>query len=282
VIVAANVIHATKNLHETLEHVAWLMSPGGAFVLFEATNHPTWFDVTTGLISGWQRFADDLRHDVPLIAPTVWEGALRAHGFEEVLALPQPGVATEVLGQHVIVSRGPSVIEGFVSVEVTIPTSSQAARGPALAERQAAEAAEFRQKLAGLPESERHEQLVAFVRDRVVQVLRLDPTRPPARDQRLMDFGVDSLMAVEFRNVLTASLGLARKLPATLIFDHPTVEAIAVYLQKDGTLSGTAAATEPAAGLPPAPVEDSVSVEHLEEMAEEDVEALLNKRLETL
>ena len=40
VIVAANVLHATKNLHETLDHTAWLLAPGGMLVLCEATRHP--------------------------------------------------------------------------------------------------------------------------------------------------------------------------------------------------------------------------------------------------
>jgi hypothetical protein len=38
-------------------------------------------------------------------------------------------------------------------------------------------------------------------------------------------------MAVELRNVLVEGLGLDRKLPATLIFDHPNITAMARYLE---------------------------------------------------
>lgn len=37
-------------------------------------------------------------------------------------------------------------------------------------------------------------------------------------------------MAVELRNLLKSSLGLKRALPATLVFDYPTVEELTVFI----------------------------------------------------
>ena len=71
-----------------------------------------------------------------------------------------------------------------------------------------------------------------FVRSHVARILRLDASQVE-NDHRLMDIGVDSLMAVELRNRLNKGLGLEGNLPATLIFDYPTVQAIARYLVKN-------------------------------------------------
>ena len=280
IVVAANVLHATKNLHETLDHVAWLLAPNGLLVLCEATRHPFWFDVTTGLIGGWQRFADDLRHDVPLIAPSTWERGLLQHGFKEVRAYPEPGSPAEILGQHIILARGSGVADLAVGTLDAAPGTIAQQTFARQTSSDAVPSAVLFDELSVLPETERYERLADVVRDTVVHVLRLDPSKPPQRDQRLMDFGVDSLMAVEFRNVLARRLGLTRKLPATLIFDYPTVTAIAAHLMKS-------AAEEPAhpASTGPtqdAPLPDSLSAEELEEMSDEAVEALLEERLKTL
>jgi acyl transferase domain-containing protein/NADPH:quinone reductase-like Zn-dependent oxidoreductase/short-subunit dehydrogenase len=53
----------------------------------------------------------------------------------------------------------------------------------------------------------------------------VDPRQP------LHDLGLDSLMAVELRNALAAPL--KRHLPATLAFDHPTIESLTLYLAKE-------------------------------------------------
>ncbi|MGQ3004509.1 MAG: methyltransferase domain-containing protein, partial [Hydrogenophaga sp.] len=107
VIVSANAVHASKDLRLTLSRLHQLLAPGGVLLLVESTVHMAWFDMTTGLIEGWQHFADDLRTDNPLLPPATWLQALRDAGFDAAGAWPQAGSSAEWLGQHVIVARVP-------------------------------------------------------------------------------------------------------------------------------------------------------------------------------
>jgi hypothetical protein len=58
--------------------------------------------------------------------------------------------------------------------------------------------------------------------------LGLSSGRPMPVDLPLQELGLDSLMALELRNVLAQALG--RPLSATLLFDHPTIRGLGGYL----------------------------------------------------
>ena len=212
VVVAANVLHATRDLDRTLAHVRGLLAPGGLLVAYEATEHLAWFDVTTGLIEGWQRFDDHWRVDHPLLAPARWREALGAHGFTAIAAFPEPGSPAEVLAQHVIVAMVPGTT-------ARVPVHESAAGAVGRGEQPVADRRGRRVAVRGprnsadsssaSPAGEQHEALIGYVREAVARVLRLDAPEELDRRHRLMDLGVDSLMALELRQRLGVGLGAA-------------------------------------------------------------------------
>jgi acyl transferase domain-containing protein len=107
-IVAANVLHATKDLRETLRHVQQLLAPGGLLILLEGTEPQRWVDITFGLTDGWWRFHDtDLRPEYPLLSQPQWVAVLSSAGFSAATALALPMSDEEVIGQAVILARAP-------------------------------------------------------------------------------------------------------------------------------------------------------------------------------
>ena len=113
-IIAANVLHATQYLDETLMHCRELLAPAGQLVALENQRGRGWMDLIFGQLDGWWRFADRYRSDHALAGPDVWRRALGDAGFGEV----------EILGVDVSESAGlpdRGVIVAQGPVEVILP-----------------------------------------------------------------------------------------------------------------------------------------------------------------
>lgn len=262
VVIASNAMHASRDLPAALRRARTLLAPHGLLLLVESTSHLDWHDVSTGLIEGWQTFTDDLRTDSPLLDATAWIAALRSAGFDAAEAFPRAESPASVLRQHVLIARAPAVsAESIEPVSAAAPVRAAAVEQPEAVGANGSNG--FRQRIAGALERERLPLAIEAVRECVMTVLRADPERPPSSDARLLDLGLDSLMAVRLRHLLERRLGL-EDLPSTLAFDQPSIRHIARYaLDRIG--GGTTADTR---------------AREIATMNDDEVEALLIERLE--
>lgn len=284
VVLATNVLHATRNLDKTLDHIHQMLASGGMLVLCEVTQELAWYDITTGLIEGWQNFEDHWRTDSPILAAEKWQEILLNHGFETVAILPEKGSVAEALGQHVILARAPfreqssdtpldNVTESFVDGTGAEKTSLGNEK---LSNRHLSEEA---QKVLDSPDDERRKNLLGFVLMQVAQVLKMESRQRPEEKNRLMDLGMDSLMAVELRNRLAKTLALQDRLPVSLIYDYPTPASIASVLEQELIAIGHWK------NIDEPPAEDvsastGTSIEEIAELSDEQVELMLMERLQ--
>ncbi len=99
--------------------------------------------------------------------------------------------------------------------------------------------------LGGVPEANWDGVILDLVRGRAAAVLGYETADAVEADRAFKDLGFDSLAAVEFRNGLVQATGV--RLPATLVFDHPTPLAVSSYLRTQAATVGRRVAAVAAA-----------------------------------
>ncbi len=111
-VIAANVLHATRRLDETLAHCRALLAPSGLLVALENQRGRGWMDLIFGQLDGWWRFADRYRTNHALAGPDVWCEALADTGFAEAEVLGVDRSESAGLPDRgVIVAQGPAKID---------------------------------------------------------------------------------------------------------------------------------------------------------------------------
>ncbi|MBM7769828.1 acyl transferase domain-containing protein/thioesterase domain-containing protein [Actinokineospora baliensis] len=150
------------------------------------------------------------RHGVPRMAPDRALRALRAAIDNDDTAIAVADIDWDTFGWFFTTTRPSHLLD-----DLTGDTPAEPSPDRPLAER-----------LAEVSPAERNRALLALVRDQVALVLGYETPVEPRR--AFGDLGLASAGAVELRNRLTLSTGL--RIPATVVFDHPTPAALAQFL----------------------------------------------------
>jgi acyl transferase domain-containing protein/acyl carrier protein len=178
------------------------------------------------------------------IAWGAWGGGGMA-GDERALAIARrtgirqldPDLAVSALRQ-VVMGTEPTAVVADVQPDQFLRTFTAARPSPLLSELPGYDdltpsgtdvpdtesGAALRDELLGLTADERRPVVLKLIRGLAAAVLGHDGIDAVGPDRAFRDLGFDSLGAVELRNQLNAATGLA--LSSTLIFDHPTPEAL--------------------------------------------------------
>jgi yersiniabactin nonribosomal peptide synthetase len=256
-VIGSSVLHATRDIRETLEHVRAVMRGGGVLLLIEETRFLPLHNLTMGLQQGFDRAADEaLRPRHPLLTLSQWEELLTEAGFTEVTSVaPRDPWAVE-LGVIVILARLPRAAT-LGAIDETNVLAHLAARLPsymvpsavlplqalplssngkvdraALSRRRAAArpaAGRARERVA--PSTALEQELCACFSE-VLGVAEVG-----AQDS-FFALGGDSLLAAK----LCARIGEQRgvDLPVRALFAHPTVTELGAHLESSSAAPLTA------------------------------------------
>ena len=143
-VLAANVLHATRDLGQSLGNCRRLLAPAGVLVALEVVEAQGWLDLTFGLLADWWGFDDAYRTDHPFVAPSTWARALSDAGYPEAAWIgtggPEAngGAAGEpelpgAGGATLFLARGPEAVAPVSGAWVVWPASAEGTIGDELA-----------------------------------------------------------------------------------------------------------------------------------------------------
>jgi amino acid adenylation domain-containing protein len=239
---AGSVIHATRDVTESLRHIRHLLAPGGALLLVEETRFHPWYDLSMGLQQGFDRFEDrQRRRQHPLLSRQGWLEALAEAGFEQGEAFTVEGGIADALGLEVLLARAP---EALLPLTVEALTAFLRERLPAAlipaelvllpelpltanakVDRAALEANAGRSvsRAGTAPETVIEKKVAAIFAE-------LTGAEQVRREDSFFALGGDSLAIVQLYNRLRHALGA--DLEVAQIFRNPTVADIAAMVER--------------------------------------------------
>ena len=185
-VIATNVLHATRNIRRTLRHVKTALGRNGVLVLNELMHNSLSVHVTFGLLEGWWRFDDGALREPgsPLLSLATWKSVLEQEGFIAPFAM-----GTE---QQVIVAGSNGIV-----LRASVPPFVQAPSETVI-EKAVARVHETAPELNGGTAREEDDRLlrvaethVAGVFARVIRlsVEQIDPDRVFPRLRARFDYG---------------------------------------------------------------------------------------------
>jgi len=216
IVIAANVLHATRDMRRTLANVRACMKPDGLLLLNEMSANGIFSHLTFGLLKGWWLSEDlDLRIEgSPVIAQKTWRSVLAETGFG---AIHFPTEETAHLGQQIVVaqrSEKPGREEEPHADASGVPAP--------IVEVEAAPAGRLAVRQSGVQNGIRQ----AIVEE-VSQALEIEPDSIDP-DVSFADYGVDSIIAVATVDRLNDRLGA--DLTSTSLFEHSCVNLLVEHI----------------------------------------------------
>ncbi|UYK77834.1 amino acid adenylation domain-containing protein [Xanthomonas sacchari] len=239
VVIATNVLHATRDIRTTVRHAKGGLRRGGLLIVNEMLGHELFAHLTFGLLPGWWAYRDGWLREPgsPGLASATWQWVLKEEGFRSIRF---PVAYAHRFGQQIIIAESDGVFRHkhtaarVASAGNGTPAKADASASPftdSIASPASGAAADsaHRMSTAIAPDpvgQELRETMLRYVRRLVAEALELGMDDVDA-DEPFESYGIDSILAIRLANALRTRF---KDVSSTVIFEHSSARALAAYL----------------------------------------------------
>lgn len=223
IVIAANVLHATRNINTTLTNISELFAEDAFLIVSELTQNTLFFSLTFGLLDGWWTYEDgeDRIAGSPLLSETHWLSSFQSAGYDDAET-----ACENTLGQNILIASHSGSKQRVNEVEPISPDSS---------------ATEVDGAVLGEDVGEVVDALSVYISEMLSKPVSEIDTRA-----YFLDLGVDSINGVAFLAGVNNKFSTA--IEPVVLLNQPTIEKLAEYIcelrstAKGGTEDATAVA----------------------------------------
>ncbi|MEK4432035.1 SDR family NAD(P)-dependent oxidoreductase [Paenibacillus sp. FSL M7-0802] len=212
IVIATNVLHATRNIRQTLRNVKAVLRENGLILINEISGNSLLNHLSFGLLEGWWLYNDpELRiPGSPGLYPESWRKVLEMEGFRSVFF---PAQEAHDIGQQIIVAESDGLIRNKQEPEHDKSQMKQRDEGIRSDIDVTSEMAE--------------EYVQELIVGKLVEALNVDFTMIDIHES-FADYGLDSILGVNFVQAVNQGLGI--HLQTTDIFDYSSVKQLTLYI----------------------------------------------------
>lgn len=257
-VVATNVLHATRNIRQTLRNAKALLKRKGVLLMNEITENSLFNHVTFGLLKGWWLYEDEEVRlpGCPVLSPEMWNVVLEQEGFESVA---YPAADAGFLGQQVIAAVSDGIVRqmrnaapgGAVQEPDLAASSDQSsqAKQADLAKQASQAAADEEGDIANrLSDKQFRQKGRAYFKKLIGEILEVEAGSIDAGEALEM-YGMDSILIIQLTDRLNKMMD--EHVSSTLFFEYSTIDALVDYFMQNRRQALTAMVVAEDAGASP-------------------------------
>ena len=231
IVIAANVLHATRNIRHTLRNAKACLKTNGILLLNEICANTLFTHLTFGLLEGWWRYEDKVLRipGCPAVLPQTWKTVLEGEGFWSVFFSDQDAFE---LGQQIICAQSNGIVHQKRKLTAASNIIEEKGTMEIADKGTPIQLKSSDNKLGDRVQGLLKERTTAYIKNLVGKTLQTS-TEKIDSSESLEKYGIDSILVVQMTNALSKDLN---NISSTLFFEYQTIDALVdhfIETQKD-------------------------------------------------
>ncbi|BBB92537.1 MAG TPA: SDR family NAD(P)-dependent oxidoreductase [Methylomusa anaerophila] len=228
IVIAANVLHATKNIRQTLRNIKAVLKRNGILLINEVTQKSIFTTLTFGLLNGWWLYEDENARITgsPLIRLEMWKKILEEEGYRQVQL---PTGSEENTGQDIIAAESDGIVRKELETRIVKEDIKEnPVKGIAGVSDQSVHNDAI---MSSIPTANGNADnyIENAIRGLLAELLKVSLDDIDGH-VAFSDYGVDSIIGVSLVNRLNELLGT--NINSAVLFDYTTADRLKDYLVK--------------------------------------------------